>query len=491
MLVDFIKSKGASLLFYSLLVLLLYPVWMSDFPAMVDFPQHVTQTASLVGMLEGDALYQEHYKINWFTPYIVPNLIALFFALFSSPVIANKILVSLYIVSTPILTQQLAKFFDKPSEVCFLSLPFVYTFAFHWGFVPFLMSSAISSIWLWYYFVKNSDVGSKGNVIFSFIVMYSHAVAWGVAVFVILARMIYTKKVKDVLYKPYILLPLLPLSIWMAYVLSFEVSSTASHLILYRTWLYKMISFVASMAMGNDWYLGTIKFLLVLAAIIIFSRRKGWSEGRFVVICLCLLFFVMPNMLASIAYFSDRLLVFVPVFYALSISEVRSKITFVFFLSVATILSVVSMVKQQQEFDVEVKPLFEVVAGSIDGDSRVLFLNNAEDTGFYNYAVMPTPKIIWVPHNFTNSKRLVLEYSFAYVFPEMIRFKDVQEDRHYNAENRYKYPDLEWSKLDSLDYILIRDCSLEPLVDTAIQDQSNFVTKVSEQCWHLFEMAEG
>lgn len=485
------QLKFNSILFYTLLVMLVIPVWVNEYPGMVDFPQHVTQTTLLLGLLEGDELFNQYFEINWYTPYIIPNLIALFFAYFFSPLVANKILVSVYIVSAPILTQLLTRSLNRPSEVRFLTLPFVYGFAFHWGFVPFLMSSAISAIWIWYYFTRNQDIGSKWNIFFSFIVMYSHAVAWGVVVFIILAESIYSKTLSKKLARPYILIPLLPLFVWLINVLQNEISSSESHLILYKSLVYNVLSLVGSNFMGNDWLFGTLKFSLIIIAIIRFGKiNRHEDRYYFIVCCLCLLFIIMPNTVASIAYFSDRLLVFFPVFLALSIYKIRSKNMFVGLMTLATLLSIGSTFNQQHNFNLEVQPLMGEISPNIDNDSRMVLFTNLEDYGKYEYQILPTPKLIWAPHNLVNLNKVISEYSFAFVFPEMVRFKTIEEDNYYIANTRYKYPNIKWSLLKHLDYVLIRDCSLDPAIDKAIQHQSEFESKVSAQCWHLYEKGE-
>lgn len=480
------KKNWFDILFYVVLIVLILPVWMGYYPGLVDFPQHVTQTASLFGILQGDSVYNEYYEINWFTPYIISNLFTLLLAFVFSPVVANKIAVTIYIISIPLLTQYLARALNKPEEVKFITLPFLYGFAFHWGFVPYMTSCFLAAAWIFYYFQVNSDVKSKVNIVFSFIVMYSHAIAWGVAVFIIIVDSVYSKSLKAKMARPYILLPLAPLCFWLVYVLTYESSSTESHLILYKSIAYKLVSLFSYDVLDNDWLLGTIKLFFVTISMFLWVKidRKN-NKFYFIALSIFLLYFILPNTLASIAYFSDRILVFMPVFIALSISKVKSQGKFVLAMLIATSLSVASIFSQQNEFDKESSLLIHKIAPMIKDGSRVAIFSDYYDRFEYSYQIIPTNKLNWMVHNLTSLKTIVPEYTFAYVFTQMIRLKGNRKDSDYMAKYRYSYPNVDWDMITDFDYVIIRDCSMiDSINDEIIR---NFKELNRFECWHLYE----
>jgi hypothetical protein len=72
------------------------PVWLSTYPPMTDLPQHAAQVALLRNLHNPAFRFSGLFWINWFTPYLLSDL--LLYAITSVPGIVTgcKLLVSVF-----------------------------------------------------------------------------------------------------------------------------------------------------------------------------------------------------------------------------------------------------------------------------------------------------------------------------------------------------------------------------------------------------------
>jgi hypothetical protein len=87
-----------------LLAILLLPIWVFSYFPTQDGPAHVDNAAALHYYVRGsESLLHEYYRLNlrlvpnWFTNVIIAGLIG-----FVSPIVAEKILISSYIILLPV-----------------------------------------------------------------------------------------------------------------------------------------------------------------------------------------------------------------------------------------------------------------------------------------------------------------------------------------------------------------------------------------------------
>lgn len=141
-----------NILFGLLLVLGLTYIWGQKFFLTSDGPTHVYNSKILLDYLRGENMdfYSRFYEIslsffpNWFT-----HASLLLLQTFLNPVLAEKVLVSIYVVMFPISFLFLVKqFTTRISFISLLIFPFVFHFVFYYGFYNFCFSIAFAFLFI-------------------------------------------------------------------------------------------------------------------------------------------------------------------------------------------------------------------------------------------------------------------------------------------------------------------------------------------------------
>ena len=174
-----------SILFGLLLILGLTYIWGQKFFLTSDGPTHVYNSKILLDYLCGENtdFYSRFYQIsfsffpNWFT-----HASLLLFQIFLTPVLAEKVLVSIYVIMFPVSFLFLVKQFS--SRISFLSLlifPFVFHFVFYYGFYNFCFSIAFAFLFIGFW-KRNRDKKIGLQLVcllpLSFLAYLTHIFSW-------------------------------------------------------------------------------------------------------------------------------------------------------------------------------------------------------------------------------------------------------------------------------------------------------------------------
>lgn len=135
-------------LFYFALLLAVAPLWLARYLPGIDIPGHVAQATALGELFRGSPAFSELFEINWFTPYLTGTLILYLLSLAMPVGIAIKLVFSIIIVAIPILSGKLLEALQGDSRWKWLIIPSTYSFAFYWGFYPFLVAVPLGLILL-------------------------------------------------------------------------------------------------------------------------------------------------------------------------------------------------------------------------------------------------------------------------------------------------------------------------------------------------------
>ncbi|MBW3694506.1 hypothetical protein EK599_02280 [Vibrio sp. T187] len=485
------ESARIDILFYVTLIVILVPIWINHVPLSTDFPQHVAQLSALKGLFNGNEFYSDVYEVNWFTPYIISNLFLASLAMVFDSVIALKIGISIYLITLPIVVGAIACHIGKPKDVRFLVIPFLYSLPVDWGFVPFLVASSFGMLWIYYFVVISSNPYKPTNILFSFFLMYSHAIAWGITVASIFIVYLSSAgfKAKSFIYFSILLLPLLMLFFWMGGIADKELAIIEGCRVCYKGWEYRVTSFIGSNLMSNDYVFGVVKLLICLFVISkltdAFSKCDMFILGLLV---LLVLYFITPNILLGTSFFSERLFVLLPLFLSLSINEVRNRRFFIGLLVFASVITSISKYIQAGNLNRE----YEIISNlesKIKPETRGVYYTSYKHSGHYRYQLISSHSYLWLPQVITNNKDVVVDFNFATFYPEMIRYKinSSNEDLIKNAHiNRYKYPSIDWNKARLYDYIIIRDCQMPVDRRETIRSNTGLAQLYNEGCWWLF-----
>jgi len=135
-------------LFYLALVLAVTPLWLTHYLPGVDLPGQAAQAAALHEIWRGNPTFTELFEINPFTPYMTATLLLALLS-YAMPVsVATKLLVSAVIVATPILSGRLLDAVGGDARWRWLLIPSTYSFAFYWGFFPYLTAVPLGLVLL-------------------------------------------------------------------------------------------------------------------------------------------------------------------------------------------------------------------------------------------------------------------------------------------------------------------------------------------------------
>jgi hypothetical protein len=135
-------------LFWLAIILTLTGFWLSPYPPLVDFAQHSAQIVTLQEYWSGNPVYTETFELNWFAPYTATYLVYYALALVLPVPIAGKLLITLCVVAVPLLTRRLLQETGTDPGWSWLMIPGSLSVAFYWGFMPFMLASAVG-MYLW------------------------------------------------------------------------------------------------------------------------------------------------------------------------------------------------------------------------------------------------------------------------------------------------------------------------------------------------------
>ncbi|MBN1879062.1 hypothetical protein JW823_03035 [bacterium] len=132
------RISGEYLCLVILTVSMLIPLWTPDLLPFTDYPVHLAlvQAAGSPGRAQSQSA--ERFETHWFTPYAIPYQVMRWIAVISPIETAGKLLLSVYLIATPLLFIRLFRALGKPGYLALPVFLMLYNFNIYWGFLPFL-----------------------------------------------------------------------------------------------------------------------------------------------------------------------------------------------------------------------------------------------------------------------------------------------------------------------------------------------------------------
>lgn len=141
-------SVSNNRLFVAAALLSIAPLWFGQNLPMVDMPQHAAQIAALREIWAGNATFTQLFDVNWFTPYLLGYML-LYAASTVLPVtVAAQLVVSLSLISIPLLTGTLLRAAGADERWKWLAIPCAFGYAFYWGFLSFLVAVPLGLLFI-------------------------------------------------------------------------------------------------------------------------------------------------------------------------------------------------------------------------------------------------------------------------------------------------------------------------------------------------------
>jgi len=154
-------------------------LWMTPFPPLIDYPQHVAIGALLRRLADPSSPERGLYDTNLVTYNGGFHLALAALSFLVRPETAGRLLISIYPIAFAYAVLALVRVADRPRWYAFFALPITFSFAVGWGFANFFLSVPFVlwtfAIWL------RAHKGEKGALfkvmIASFFLAYAHVLA--------------------------------------------------------------------------------------------------------------------------------------------------------------------------------------------------------------------------------------------------------------------------------------------------------------------------
>jgi hypothetical protein len=298
-----------------------------------DGPCHLENAFMLSHYSDADRTYQRYYEINsdpvpnWFSHLVLASLMT-----FVPPLIAEKILITVYIILFVCAIYYLLNAVDSSKTFyVLLAFPFIYNYPFHMGFYNFSISVPLLFIVIGYWWKRREILHWRTflglNLLLIFL-YFCHIISLVIALMAIfiLATLQHRLKFYKVLYLAFALIPSYLLPAHFIYSRGTEYSYFWP---FDRLW-YHFISIGSLTSYSrNEYYLG--KMIAILFALLalytllphlnMFTSRNKLDnkdkkpsvqfkadDGFFIVLIFCIaLYFFMPNKMSEGAYLTARL----------------------------------------------------------------------------------------------------------------------------------------------------------------------------------------
>ena len=311
-------SLDSGALFAIAAVLSVVPLWIPEFPPLVDLAQHAAQVASLHEIWSGNPLYTSTFEVNWFTPYLGGYLLLYLVSTALPIVTATKLVVSAAAIALPVVSGLLLREIGADERLKWLAIPGGYSFALYWGFMVYLAAVPIALL-LFYFTVRfdkrptfRNGLGIAG---FSIALFYCHVIALCFCALISLTYLAAKnfRNPASLLRRavPYTA-PLPLIAIWMLGVLDTEASVQNAPVVFdglraKLVVLFNQLSGLDGVAFGVSLLIVGVVLLLPFAAGYRVSRRP---ERWLPLAVGFLVYLIFPSYMQNTAFLYHRLAVF-------------------------------------------------------------------------------------------------------------------------------------------------------------------------------------
>ena len=200
----FLKSE--KLIITLLICAYLLPIWLFKYVPTQDGPSHIYNAQVLKEYRNPDYNFSEHYDLNlslfpnWLSHILLVILLTVF-----SPIVAEKILLSIYIIVFPIsIFYFLGSIKQGKNLLGFMSFLFIYNYLFLMGFYSFAISMPLFFLILGYWWRHKEHITTKRVVLlnlFMVIIYFAHLISHILIVMSIslLAILYFRKRIRGIL----------------------------------------------------------------------------------------------------------------------------------------------------------------------------------------------------------------------------------------------------------------------------------------------------
>jgi hypothetical protein len=419
-------------LFAIVAVAAVVPLWIPEFPPLVDLPQHAAQVAALHELLSGNSFHTHDLTINWFTPYLGGYLLLYLASTVLPIMVATKLLVSLAVIALPVVSGLLIRAMGGDERLKWLAIPAGYSFALYWGFFVYLVAVPVGLALVYFTVAYEKNPTTKrsiGIAALSIALFFCHAMALGFCALISLTYLL-AKNFRNPMRLircslPYAA-PLPIIAIWMSHLIDTDAAVREAPLkpgTLHERLvvLFTQFSGLDGAAFGTTFALFALTVLLpVLSGYRISSKPERWLP----MLVGLLVYLAFPSNAQNTAYLFHRLAVFlVPLWLVMWDPPQRFRpVVFFAFLGMLGVWLAVNS-NRFIEFARE-SAAFSRVLHKAEPGKRMAGLMVCNGSPGFAYPVY-VHFASWYQAEF----RGIADRSFATAHPSLVRYRDVDARR--------------------------------------------------------------
>ena len=405
--------KAEPLLFYVLILAHLVPIISANWFVTVDGPAHLYNSKLLLELAAENGIISNFYAFNsWLLPNWTGHFLLAFFLKIVEASLAEKLVLSLYVVSLPLAFRYVLKVLKSKNLIAaYFIFPVTYSFLFYYGFHNFNFGLVFYflTLALW---IKAKTTGFTpakiaALVLLTLAVYFSHVFVLGflfITLFVLERDLVLSvfkngenriENLKKLLVYFTIVSPALMLSV-IYFLKTLESGGKTVYLPL--TELLDLISGTSAKAVdyGKEaiftrWLFWVLTLNLVFGVLKLMTKKlkdSGFLNWFFLVIVSLALLFLLPDYTGKAGLISSRVSLFLYFFVVLAVSQIKLPKALNFInLFVAVYVSIALLevyTKNSQATNKFVKEI-EIASRQIDANS-IVYPFNVSDYWLYGHA---------------------------------------------------------------------------------------------------------
>ncbi len=438
----------------------LYLIWANQYLPMVDIAQHASILAIWLDYHNPAFGYEDVYRFNWSTPYLLANILAYGFGKLMGVTAGIKMTLSVALLGVPLAFLLLLRQSGGDPWWSLLAFPLVFGYSFYWGFFPFLVAIPIAILHM-IVSVRFARRPTIGNAILSavagVVLFYAHVIALIPCMVVLIV--VYLQRNRDPQTFRRLLIPVLsslpPFILWVA---NSEFGSSASLSLRWDLTTGRPFAMIAYL-LGNREYLDNIGNVAIMAAIFFLSFRPRIRKDRsawmpfvtiFIFVLLC------PNGFKNALYIYQRLaILIVPAFfYGIAPGNLTPRNTLIAraLIVIGVCYALGHLQQRFHQFDREAQSFNQILA-CMEPHKKLVSLIHADTShrvaGQSHYRHFPA----W----YQAEKGGYISFSFAQTVQSFILYQQLHSAKINYFGGLHLHPDkFSWEQCSDFDYYLLR-----------------------------------
>ncbi|MDA8019226.1 MAG: hypothetical protein MPN21_17435 [Thermoanaerobaculia bacterium] len=446
----------------------LVPLWLVQYPPMVDLSQHAAQVATWHRWGGTDFDYSQYYWINWATPYVVANALSYILSFVVPVLTAFKLVISIALVGLPCVTLALLRETGGNRWWALATLPLGYSFSFFMGFVAFALATPLALLVLlvsWRY--AEDPTRRRGWVLFGLlqVLFFTHVLAFGWAgLTAALLTALRSPGWRATLlnWVPLLAAAVLPLT-WV--VVTFQIDTSTHTGAYWGAFTWERLPMLPSLVVGfpldaRPWIAGC----LLLAVPLVTGGRPSRDIARWLPLGISVVLYLFaPGGLFGTAYLYSRFVVFVlpALLFALDwradLRTPRRARRGGLLIAAVSLAWLVHLGNLFRLYDAEVGSLGKLLEGAPE-HGHLLYLALERDSELIPYPVY-LHSGLW----YQVERGGLVDYSFAEMFPNRYRYlPDQTPNLPMSIEWRPRHFDWHRDGGERYDLVLLRGASDTP-----------------------------